>query len=133
MKHFVNYQKRGVTLPKGCKNLSDLQKVPGQAIQFPEAIRALIQKAKCEYCGSPALGGSISYSSGSPAEETHFWCEQCQHDLCEFDRDPENSLADEIDIEDEAARERAAHLLERIDQRRELFMRRKVAARKDLT
>jgi hypothetical protein len=62
---FVNPQKRGLELPKGCKDLGDLLQHSSQA--------------KCEYCGEPAIA-----TPGWAAD--YRWCALCNHDLRDFAR-----------------------------------------------
>jgi hypothetical protein len=131
MKKLVNYQKRSIQLPKGCKNLSDLLDKP----KHPQEVRVgsfeKVRRSKCDYCGSPAVAGSFSYQVGDLPEEAHFWCQQCQRDLAEFGSRPENSIPDDIDVEDGAKMEKFGRLLQGIEIRKDEFMRQKVAARQN--
>ena len=136
MKRFVNYRKRGVVLPKGCKNLADLLKVPKQPGEAGEGFAKKIRESKCDYCGAPAAGGwatGIWDADGTKTEEGHFFCEQCQEDLSEFDSRPENrlpDLPDDFDFGDPKATEPIKRLMKEIEQRKKAFMRQRLAKRK---
>jgi hypothetical protein len=60
MNPFVNFNKRGIELPKGCTDLADV-----------------LQAQKCEYCDDIAVA-----TKGWPGD--YRWCEACQRDLREF-------------------------------------------------
>ena len=128
MNDFTNPNKRGFQLRKGAKNLLDilqpkLQKVPNNFQKVPN-------NWKCDYCGAPAIAVSTCYAiPGVMNEETRRWCERCQLDLAEFAARPENSLPDDLDIDDEAAMERASQQLADRQRRQEEFMRRRVKER----
>ena len=128
MKKFVNYRKRSVTLPKGCKDISDVLKMSGQS----KGDSGSLPDAKCEYCGAPAIEGyecSIVSRGEAPSEaEAHYWCERCVRDLEEFRRRPENTLLKNINTEDEAV----IRQFEEMSRREKAFMRRKVLERRGL-
>jgi hypothetical protein len=130
MKRLVNYTKRSVQLPKGCKDLADVLKSSRHPSGGHAGFLGSIRNAKCEYCGGQPVGGSTSWMSGAPEEEAHFWCERCQHDLLEFDSKPENALPEDIDFEDAALVKRLTFQIEDIEKCRDEFMRRRVAERK---
>jgi hypothetical protein len=136
MKRFVNYRKRGVGLPKGCKNLSDLLNTPKQSQQAGEGFVETIRESKCDYCGAPAVtgwGSGIWCADGTKNEESHFLCEQCREDLNEFDSRPENrlpNLPDDFDFGDPRATEPLERLMHEIEKRKKAFMRLRVAERK---
>ena len=101
MNPFVNPNKRGVELPKGCTDLVDV-----------------LRAKKCQYCDDAAvttLGWSGDFR----------WCEACQQDLMEFAKIemPKCML---IDASDESAVSRYQAEMQR---REEDFMRQKVNQR----
>jgi len=102
MNPFVNPNKRGVELPKGCKNLVDV---------------LLVQK--CGYCGDTAFA-----ALGWP--EDYRWCEACQRDLAEFAKIevPKGML---IDTSDKSA---VSQYRAEMQRREQEFMRRKVKERR---
>jgi len=122
MKNFVNYKKRGIQLPKGCKDLADVLNV--KPSQPESAAPGFLSGVKCEYCGRPAVGASSIYSGGKLTE--HGWCEQCHEDWTEFHSQPENSLPTDFNLEDEATRLRFEDLCRREAE----FIRQRVAERK---
>ena len=122
MSDFVNFKKRGIQLPKGCKDLADVFKL--EKSQAETASPGLMGDTKCVYCGGPAVSGSSMWSDGKLSEES--WCEECLKDLCEFAREPGNSLPDDADFNDEAVKQ----LVEDISRREAEFMRHRVAERK---
>jgi hypothetical protein len=63
MNPFVNPKKRGLQLPKGCKDLADVVQRSKQP--------------KCEHCGAAAVA-----TQGSLGD--YRWCAECQRDLGEF-------------------------------------------------
>jgi hypothetical protein len=132
MKRFVNYRKRGVELPKGCKNLADLLNPPKPSKQAGEGF---LKESKCDYCGAPAAAGCASgiwTADGTKTEEAHFWCERCQEDLNEFNSRPENrlpDLPDDFDFGDPKATYPFERLAHEIEERKKIFMRRRVAER----
>jgi hypothetical protein len=136
MKRFVNYRKRGIGLPKGCKNLADLLKAPKQSEEAGHGFAKKIRKSKCDYCGAPAAAGCVSGfrdADGTKTEERHFECEQCLEDLDEFDSRPENrlpDLPDDFDFGDPKTVEPLERLIREIEKRKEAFMRRRVSERK---
>ena len=78
----------------------------------------------CECCGAPAV--SVSTACAIPGvmdEETHRWCERCLVDLAELNVEPENNLAEDIDVENEAALGSAYEQMLDIQRRRTTFMR----------
>jgi hypothetical protein len=78
MNQFVNLKKRGVQLPKGCKNLVD------------------VLQAKCEYCDAAAVA-----TLGRPGD--YRWCEVCQRDLKEFAKIEVHEFRLVFNTSDEAA------------------------------
>ena len=136
MKRFVNYRKRGVGLPKGCKNLSDLLKAPKQSEEAGEGFAKKIRESKCDYCGAPAAAGwdsAVWGADGTKAEEGHFFCEKCLEDLDEFESRPENllpQLPDDFDFGDPKATDPLERLRHEIEERKKLFMRQRLAERK---
>jgi hypothetical protein len=136
MKRLVNYRKRSVQLPKGCKNLSDVvggsQHKKADSFKLPNLFQLdeKIRKSKCQYCGDPAVAGSFWYATpGGPKEEAHFWCKQCSEDLKVFHSRPENALPESAEIEDEATMDQVMGRLDEIRNRKEEFMRQKVSER----
>jgi hypothetical protein len=126
MKQFVNYQKRGVELPKGSKDLADLLKAPKQSKRARGDPAKIIRKSKCDYCGAPAVAGFV-FGVGQ------FWCKQCGEDVSEFHAKPENRLPrlpKNFDYKDPKAIKELERLLQELEQREAEFMRQKVAARK---
>lgn len=136
MKDFVNYRKRSIQLPKGCKELSDVLKSSKKSQRGGESLRERISKSRCEYCGAPAVAGWASGSwsaDGTKSEEAHFWCRQCQDDLKEFKSRPENclpELPEDFDFNDSEATKALEQLMHEIGEREKAFMRQKVAERK---
>jgi hypothetical protein len=102
MNPFVNPNKRGVELPKGCKNLVDV-------------LRAKI----CMYCDDAAV-----VTRGWPGD--YRWCEACQRDLAEFAKIevPKGML---VAGSDKAA---VSQYRTEMQRREEDFMRQKVKERK---
>ena len=92
----------------------------------------VIRDGKCQYCGAPALGGSITGSisgiSGFMERETHLRCEPCLLDLVEFSNRTENAIPD-FPFDDEIAQERVPQQLAERERRLEEFMRRRVRER----
>ena len=82
MNPFVNPKKRGIQLPKGCKDLVDVLEHN--------------KRAKCEYCDSPAV---VSNLMGFIVDR---YCGECQSDLTEF-ATIEIPKSKFIDIRDEVA------------------------------
>jgi len=121
MSEFVNFKKRAIQLPKGCKDLADVLKLEKSKEETTSA--GVMGDAKCVYCGGKAVGGSSIWSDGKLSE--HYWCEQCFEDLSEFRREPGNSLPDDADFNDEAVN----RLLEDICRREAEFMRHRVRLR----
>ena len=117
MSDFVDFKKRGILLPKGCKDLADMVKLKQQETASP-------RESRCEYCGGPAVLTSSVWCDGQLSE--HSKCGECLQDLFEFESEPENSLPDDADFNDEAVK----RLLEDISCREAEFMRNRVAARK---
>jgi len=136
MKRFVNYRKRGVGLPKGCKDLADLLKMPKESREPGAGFARKIRTSKCGYCGAPAAAAwasAVLDADGTNAEEVHFLCEQCHEDLGEFDSRPENQLPDlpdDFDFGDPKATEPLERLLHEIEKRKNAFMRQRLAERK---
>ena len=128
MKDFVNYGKRSIQLPKGCKDLSDVLKSPKKSESAC--------KSGCEYCGAPAVVGWASgmwSADGTKSEESHFRCEQCQEDLKELESRPENrlpELPEDFDFNDLEAAKALERLMHEIREREQAFMRQKMAERK---
>src|SRR5437879_1911349 len=122
MNDFVNPKKRSIQLPAGSKDLADVLR--------PKR-RKRTGVDKCDYCGAPAVAISVAYAiPGVMDEETHLWCEQCQRDLAEFAARAENKLPDDLDVDDDAATERASQQLADMERRRQKFMRRRVRERR---
>lgn len=115
MSEFVNYNKRGIKLPKGCKDLADVLKLGNSNAQ--SGAHDIFANAKCDYCGAPAVGGSSTYSDGRSTR--NFWCGQCLNDLMDFHRRPENSIPDDADFNDEKVK----RLIDEISRREQEFMR----------
>ena len=136
MKRFVNCRKRGVELPKGCKNLADLLNVPKQSKQAGEGSPKTIRESECEYCGASASAGfrcGIWSTDGTLFEKERSWCEKCREDLNKFDSRPENRLPDfpeDFDFSDPKATESVEQLMREIEERKKTFMRQRVAERK---
>ena len=130
MKHLVNYKKRSVQLPKGCKDLVDMLERRRHPSGSHGSFLKPVQSAKCDYCGGRPVGGSATWTSGALDEEAHWWCEQCARDLQEFDANPENALPEDVDFEDAAVLKRLTLRMQDIEKRRDEFMRRRVAERK---
>ena len=128
MKDFVNYRKRSIQLPKGCKDLSDVLQ--------PTKKSQSNRESRCEYCGAPAGVGwacGMWSADGTKSEESHFRCEQCQEDLKEFESRPENRMprfSDDFDFSDPKAMEPVERLVHEIRERELAFMRQKLAERK---
>jgi hypothetical protein len=122
MSDFVNFKKRGIQLPEGCKDLADVFKL--QKAEAETGSTGLMGDNKCVNCGGPAVSGSGMWSDGKLSEES--WCEQCLKDLCESAHEPGNSLPDDADFDDEAVK----RLDEAINRREAEFMRHRVAERK---
>jgi hypothetical protein len=105
MNPFVNPNKRGVQLPKGCKDLMDVMKGGNQA--------------KCEYCAEPAVA-----TIGWPGD--YRWCELCQQDLKEFAKiEVPKGMAIDTSKEGAVSRYRAE-----MNRRQDDFMRQRVKERK---
>jgi protein-arginine kinase activator protein McsA len=93
---------------------------------FEEVMRT----GKCQYCGAPAVCGSMSsVISGVKEEETHLVCEQCSQDLVEFTRHEEKVSPEDFDIEDETKMEKILEQLAERERRKEEFMRQRVKER----
>jgi hypothetical protein len=116
----VNFKKRGIQLPKSCKDLADVLELKSSE----KGAAGLMGDAKCVYCAEPAVGGSSNWSEGKLSE--HYWCEQCLKDWSEFHREPGNSLPDDADFNDESVK----RLVEDIRRREAEFMRHRIAERK---
>lgn len=122
MKEFVNYNKRGIQLPKGCKDLAD---VLGMKQRKEDSAKSgAMGNERCDYCGGPVVCASSIFSGGVLSES--FQCEKCCSDLGEFYAKPENTLPEDIDYEDKEVVKK----LEEIERRAVEFLRRKVAERK---
>lgn len=122
MRGFVNHKKRGIQLPKGCKDLADvLQK---KQLKEEGASRGAIGNARCDHCGGPAIVAGSIFSDGVLSES--FTCEQCCEDLSAFYARPENTLPENIDSGDKEVLKK----VEDIERRADEFLRRKVAERK---
>ena len=130
MKRLVNYEKRSVQLPKGCKDLGDALKRRRHRGGDPGSSLDPVRNAKCDYCGGRPVGGSATWMSGALQEEAHWWCEQCARDLHEFDAKPENTLPEDVDFEDQELVKKLTLQMEEIEKRRDEFIRRKVSERK---
>jgi hypothetical protein len=104
MNPFVNPKKRGVQLPKGCKDLIDVMQGGNPA--------------KCEYCAKHAVA-----TVGWPGD--YRWCAECQQDLKEFAKIevPKGML---IDTSKDGAVSRYRAEMQR---RRDKFMHRRVIDR----
>ncbi|HXI54191.1 MAG TPA: hypothetical protein VNH84_21915 [Candidatus Saccharimonadales bacterium] len=122
MKDFVNPKKRSIQLPAGSKDLADVLLPKRQKRAGP---------GECDYCGAPAVAIAVAHAiPGAMDEEIHRWCEQCQRDLAEFASAAENKLPDDLDVDDDAAMERASRLLADIQRRRKRFMHQRVRGRR---
>ena len=136
MNHFVNYRKRSIQLPKGCKNLSDLLSSSKKSQDGGKSLFKSIGEDKCVYCGAPPVAGWASCvwgADGSKADKFHLWCERCQEDLGEFESRPENKLPelpDVFDLHDPKVTEPLERLMNEIEMRKDAFMRQRVAERK---
>lgn len=136
MNDFVNYRKRGIQLPKGFKNLSDLLKSCKKPQHGAKSVFGITGEDKCEYCGAPAAFGWSSgmwSADGTTNEEGRFWCKTCQEDLGEFESLPENKLPelpDIFDLDDPKVIEPLERLMNEIEKRKDAFMRQRVAERK---
>ena len=135
MKRFVNYRKRGIQLPKGCKDLWDLLKSSKKSPQGEKNFHPSGED-KCEYCGAPAVTGwscGMWSAGGTESEEAHFRCQQCDDDLREFESRPENRLPElpkEFDFEDSVATKGLERLMHEIREREKSFMLQRLAERK---
>jgi hypothetical protein len=105
MNPFVNPKKRGIQLPKGCKDLVDVLQDSNQA--------------KCEYCDASAVAlhfmGMVD----------HRWCAECQRDLREFAEQQEYKF--DFDTSDETVVSRFRAETQR---RQDDFMRQRLKERK---
>ena len=93
--------------------------------KFEEVLRS----GKCNYCGDPPVGGSGGWSEDT-GQSYHLWCEACRLDLVEFNTGPGKRSFEEYPFDDEEAQIRIVKELEEIELARNLFMQRKIAARK---
>jgi hypothetical protein len=134
MNRFVNFRKRSIELPKGCKDLSDVLKPrtpwKGTVYSLVHSFQEKVRNGTCDYCGGPAVGGSMGGGDDLAKHEAHFWCEQCARDLAEFHSMPENAFPEEIDFEDAATLEELEKKSKDVQRRETEFMRQKVAERK---
>lgn len=98
-----------------------------------DRVRNVIRNGKCEYCGAPAVGGSVynepSTIPGEWAEKTNLWCGACNRDLREFGKQPGNAVSP-WPFDDEAAQERVSREWAERDRRKEEFMKQRIAERK---
>ena len=89
----------------------------------------VLRNGNCNYCGAPAVGGSMScIIPGVKDEQTDFWCEPCRLDLVEFGSRPENEIPD-LPFDDEAALALVAQQLADYEHRKAEFMRQRVKER----
>jgi hypothetical protein len=91
-----------------------------------------ILSGQCSYCGQPAVGtcdGNLLSMFGV-VEQPSFWCEQCQQDLAEFARRPENAVREDFPFGDEEALLQLSQQLADREKREEEFMKQRVAERK---
>ena len=89
MNPFVNFNKRGIQLPKGCTDLADV-----------------LRAKKCEYCDDIAVA-----TDGWLGD--YRWCEACQRDLREFAAKQDYSV---IPTDDAAIAEYSADFERRQDE-----------------
>lgn len=92
----------------------------------------VLRDGKCDYCGAPAVVASVCGEiPGVMAGEKQFLCKQCRQDLNEFNRRPENALA-EFDFEDEdvAKLEQESQQLAERQRCQDEFLRQRVKERK---
>jgi hypothetical protein len=86
MKDFVNYRKRSIQLPKGCKDISDLlqfsKKSQHGAKSFPKSIR----DTKCKYCGGQACTGGTDIWAlmCTGVQKLKFMCMPCSTEHSRF-------------------------------------------------
>ena len=102
---------------------------PGELASWRHS-EQVIRNGMCQYCGAPAVGGSMM-GSGSPGgmdEANDLWCEPCRLDLVEFASRPEDSLSD-FPFDDKAAQERLRQRLADRERRQQEFMRQRVSER----
>ena len=125
MPKFVNYKKRSVQLPKGCKDLADVLKKHWDPTDGRISLPASFPNAKCDYCGGRPVGGLRVLG-----DEAHFWCEECQRDLTEFYAQSVDALPEDIDSDDEELVRSLTLQVEAFESQKEDFMRRKVTERK---
>jgi len=102
MNPFVNFNKRGVQLPKGCTDLGDV-----------------LRAKKCQYCDDIAVA-----TVGWP--DDHRWCEACQRDLEDFAKQQDYSVV-HAGFKDEAA---IAEYRADFQRREDEFMRERLRQRK---
>jgi len=99
-------------------------------LEFHRHYEQVIRTGKCQYCGAPAVGGSVSCGiPGVMEEQTNLWCERCRLDLVEFANRPENAIPDDFDFEDEAKLEQVSQQLAECKSRQQEFMRQRVTER----
>jgi len=119
MNPFVDFRKRSIQLPKGCKDLAD---VLGHSRQT-ETDRGPL---RCEYCGAPPVPRAGSYKCDPIKKLTSYCCPDCVKDQIEFISRPENALPDDADLSDESVSRKILAIGKRLDR----FMRRRVRDRK---
>jgi len=106
------------------------QSASPEELAIARSTKQAIRTGKCQYCGAPAVGGSIfSDSPGLGVGKAYLCCEQCRQDLIEFNR-RENSLLNDFDVKDEIKVEQMPRLLAEREGREREFMRQRVMERK---
>src|SRR5690348_4099667 len=118
MNPFVNYRKRSVELPQGCKDLVDVWR-SGRACQVKGG------KLRCEYCGTRPVPGSGAYRCYPTNNLKRYWCTECLHDVVEFASRPENALPRDADLSNEQIRREIEAIGKKLDE----FMQERVRQR----
>jgi hypothetical protein len=118
MNPFVNYGKRSIDLPQGCKDLVDVLR---SARPFP--VKG--GKLRCEYCGTHPVRGSGAYQCYPTENLKRYWCTECLHDVIEFASRPENAIPRDADLSNEQTRQKIETIRTKLDE----FMRDRVRQR----
>ena len=102
---------------------------PGE-LESLRVFQRIVSSGRCKYCGAPAVAGSGGLSIPGVMElPPDLWCEQCQLDLVEFAKLPENAIPEDFDIEDEGRLDEFSQQLAERTRRQEDFMRQRVKVR----
>ncbi len=102
---------------------------PGE-FESLRTFQRIVSSGRCKYCGAPAVAGSGGLSiPGVMGQPPDLWCEQCQLELAEFAKRPENAIPEDFDVENEGKLDEVSQHLADRTRRQEDFMRQRVKER----